>query len=139
MLVCAESKTSAGFWVIAEPYVVLPLATEPEALGNAVIEALSHSLGDVPTPKDWKALAQRRLKAAGTKSEKDFQSGSRLVAIKQSSAGLTVEPHHNGGAHGEKKGFHELKELEVVLTSNASHDQIGTAVLEAFTKCTSAT
>lgn len=136
VLLHPESKTKAGVWVAVEPYVSMPRTVESEPLGGAIVDALKHSVENVPHPNDWKAFSQSRLKAAGIKSESAFYAGPQLVAVVKSADGFIVEPHHNGGSSGSGKGFYELPALKITLGNDIQNNALGVAVLEAFTKCT---
>ena len=139
VLLHPESRTEAGIWVAVEPCVSLPRTVEPESLGSAIVDALKHSVENVPHPNDWKVFSQSRLKAAGVKSESVFYAGSQLVAVVKSANGFIVEPHHNGGTSGSERGFQELPALEITLGNGTQNGELGIAVLEAFAKCTTAT
>ena len=135
-LVHPNQQTTAGVWVSVAPYLTLPPTADYTALGNAVLEALEHSVGVMPHPKDWKGLGHPRLAAAGVKSEKAFQLGSRLVLIERSPSGYAFQPTKNGGYRGDAKGFTPLSEQRSTLSLDCDGRELGHALKDALQLCT---
>ena len=127
-------ETTAGVLIAAEPYATLSLETEAHGLGHAVLAALAHSGRTVPHPTDWKAMAAPRLKAAGVRSEKAFQTGTRNVFVERDDRGFQVESTRNGGAKGEDKGFAPLPD-SIALPLAATPEQLGAAIRVGLAKC----
>lgn len=136
ILVNPSCLTEAGFLLAAEPYVVFSLEASNEAIGRAVLDALSSSEKVLPTPTDWKAYSAIRHKAAGVKSEITFQLKAKLVSVEASADGISFEPTHNGGTKGDEKGFHGKRELRVRIPSSSEPQEIGSQLLLALRKCT---
>jgi len=124
--------TEDGLGIASEPYVALPLDADSAALGKAALEALRKSGRTVPHPKDWKAQAAARLKAAGVKSEKAFQAGARYVSIERDASRLTIEPWRNAGTTGDSKGFDPLPHLDMTLADDVSAAELGDVIRKAL-------
>ena len=128
-------RTTLGLGMASGPYVSLPLDAEAAALGDAVFAALSGSAVNVPHPESPKGLQAARLKAAGVRSEKAFQSGARNLTVERLDRTIRILPSRNGGSSGESKGFHGLPELGLSLPFASSAEELGNAVLEGFKRC----
>ena len=124
--------TDMGLGIASEPYVALPPEADPASLGNAAMEALSQSGRTVPHPSDWKAQAGHRLKAAGVKSEKAFQTHACYVSIELDGSRLLVEPWRNGGTKGDKKGFTPLPDLGMAVEANIAAVDLGNIIRKAL-------
>ena len=135
LLVHANSRTTAGVWMATEPFLPFPLDSSPSDIGNAVSLALAASLDKVPHPNDWRATSGPRLSAAGVRSERSFQASAALVTITRNETGYVIEPHRNGGASGDSKGFHPLPKLQRSMGMNCNLETIGSAIIEALSLC----
>jgi hypothetical protein len=124
--------TDTGLGIASEPYVALPLEADAASLGNAALEALSQSGRTVRHPSDWKAQATPRLKAAGAKSEKAFQTDARYVSIELDGSQLLVEPSRNGGTTGDRKGFTELPDLRMAVDADIAAVELGNIIRKAL-------
>lgn len=136
VLIHPWQQTSAGLGIASEPYVSLPPDAEPGALGRSVLAALSQAGRTLPHPLSWKGLDAPRLKAAGVRSERDFQAQARYVCVARTDKALRVEPTRNGGSKGDAKGFAPLPALGVTLPLDSLPEALGLAVRDALTKCT---
>jgi hypothetical protein len=123
-------KTTAGLGIASEPYVSLPLDTHE--LGHAVLAALAESGKTVPHPASWKGQDAPLLKAAGVRSQKAFQTGSRFVHVEREGRTLRIEPSHNGGTKGDDKGFNPLPGLALSLPLDSTAEAVGSAVRAAL-------
>jgi len=123
-------KTTDGLGIASEPYVSLPLDTHE--LASAVLAALAQSGKTVPHPTSWKGQDAALLKAAGARSQRAFQSGSRYVYVERDGRTLRLEPSRNGGTKGDEKGFHPLPELAASLPLDSSAEAIGAALRAAL-------
>jgi hypothetical protein len=124
--------TDMGLGIASEPYVALPLEADAAGLGNAALEALKQSGRTVRHPSDWKAQAAPRLKVAGVKSEKAFQTHACYVSIETDGSQLLVEPWRNGGTTGDKKGFIPLPNLKVAVEANIAAVDLGELIRKAL-------
>jgi len=124
-----------GLGIASEPYLSLPLTIDSDKLGEAVLAALTHSGRVVPHPVSAKGLAAPRLSAAGVKSERAFQTGTRSLSIERTKKSFRIEPSRNGGSKGDAKGFHPLPELSTFLDCDSDATIIGRAVRACFGRC----
>jgi len=130
-----NSKTTAGGWLATPPYVSVPLDAGPEALGEAVAEALAASVVGIPHPTSWAGLSKPRLDAAGSRSEAAFGRGARLVQVLLDATTMTVEATHNGGSKGDTKGFSELPASATKLPASTRPRELGMAFSEMLSRC----
>jgi hypothetical protein len=134
-LVHPWNKTTMGLGMATEPYVALPLDTDANVLGKAVLDALAQSGRTIQHPTQWKGLAAPRLKAAGVRSERAFQSGSRYVNVDRQDGGYLVCPSRNGGTRGDEKGHEPLLDRAISLASDSTATEIGAAIREGLAIC----
>ena len=80
-------------------------------------------------------LGKPRLKAAGVKSEKAFQTGARSSSVERVGQAVRLEPSRNGGAKGDAKGFEPLPELSESLPPSATAATIGHAIRTCLERC----
>jgi hypothetical protein len=135
MLLHPWQQTTEGLGIGSEPYVTLPPEVSAFRLGEVLLGTLSASGQTVPHPKLWTEVAKPRLAAAGVKSEKAFQAGTRSVTVDWQDDTLRFEPTRNGGATGPEKGFHPLPESCVSVAANAGPEAIGTSLRAAIALC----
>jgi hypothetical protein len=135
MLIHPWQRTTMGLGIASEPYVSLPLDADANALGDAVLNALSLSGRTVPHPTAWKGLGAARLKAAGVKSEKAFQLGARSLTAEREAQGFRIEPSRNGGTKGDAKGFAPLPELGMSLPPTSNAEALGAAIRACLERC----
>jgi hypothetical protein len=135
VLIHPWQRTTTGLGIASEPYISLPLDANFTALGNCVLTALTHSGQSVPHPSSWKGLEAPRLKAAGVKSEKAFQSGARSLTVDRVDQALRIEPSRNGGTKGESKGFEPLPKLSTSLPLTSTAEKLGSAIRAALEMC----
>jgi|SRR3954470_13456944 hypothetical protein len=128
-------RTTAGVWLASDPYANLPLDVASESLGSAALEALSLSGRTVPHPTSWEGLSTPRLKAAGVKSEKTFQTEALMVDLCRDDTGIQITPTRNGGAVGDSKGFDSLPEFKTSRPLNTDAASLGEAIRSSFTRC----
>lgn len=117
------------------PFQKLDPSASPDEIGRCVRIALdsSRSQGEMPNVKD---TAKAFLAGLGVKSNAQLQRSAVCVGITQAS-GLQFEPTHNGGTAGDAKGFQPiLGALPICVASDALTAEIGQALLQAFSLCT---
>jgi hypothetical protein len=124
--------TDEGLGVASPPYVALPLDVDSATLGKAALDALNQAGGTVPHPTDWKAEAVSRLKAAGVRSEKAFQTRARYVSVERDANQLHIEPWRNGGTTGDSKGFAPLPHLAMTVEGNIPALDLGSMIRKAL-------
>lgn len=81
-------------------------------------------------------LQTARLRAAGVRSEKAFQTGARSLTVERQGHTIRIVPSRNGGSSGDVKGFHSLPELGMSVPLDSSVDELGAAVRACFERCT---
>jgi hypothetical protein len=135
VLIHPWQQTTMGLSIASEPYVSLPLDADAAALGDSLLTALSLSGRTVPHPTSWKRLGAARLSAAGVKSERAFQLGTRSLMAQREAQGVRLEPSRNGGTKGDAKGFAPLPEFSMSLPLTSSARTLGTAVRACFERC----
>jgi hypothetical protein len=128
ILVHPWQRTDMGLGMATEPYLALPLEVDAATLGKTVLDALGESGRTIPHPTVWKGQGAARLKAAGVKSERAFQTGSRYVSVERKRGGFLIEPSRNGGTKGDAKGFEPLPSHAIALNSDSSVDDVGNAI-----------
>jgi hypothetical protein len=135
LLIHPWQQTRDGLHFASEPYISLPLDVDDRTLGNSVLEALSISGRTVAHPASWKEMQAVRLKAAGVKSERTFQSGARSVHVERERDSFRIEPTRNGGTRGDSKGFTPLPERSSSIPQSSSPEGLGAAVRAGFQSC----
>jgi hypothetical protein len=140
ILIYGQHRTRAGFHISAEPWLSLPADADPPIVGEMVQRALASYRVDVPTPDwrspEWKTLRASFHRAAGVRSEREFQLKGRLVQITWDDGRLDVCPTHNGGTKGDEKGFRNLRSIEATIEPPQGHAAIGVAIRDAWARCT---
>src|SRR5688572_21201616 len=136
ILVHPWQETDMGLGIASEPYLALPLEATAAKLGTSVLDALGGSGRTVPHPTAWKGQAAARLKAAGVKSERAFQDGTRYVRVERTQGGFLIEPSRNGGTKGDAKGFAALPSHAIALDAGASADDLGKAIRKGLDAAT---
>ena len=132
VLACSSySKTIAGFWVMNGWFCVIAEPVDDDILGSTVLEALSKSEHDVPTPPpDGPLPIAPLLEQLGLRTTAQFMTGTRSVVVR---TGMHIEivPKKNEGARG---GFSEIEAAVERLKPSASSDpaMIGDAVRSAL-------
>lgn len=117
ILIHALARTEPGFYIGAEPWLTMPSNATHAVVGSAIRAALLAFHPSVPVPDyrspEWKALQLARFRAVGVKSERQFESGSKLVVIETVPKNFHFIPTRNGGSAGPNKGYHALPECMV--------------------------
>jgi CDI immunity protein len=117
------------------PFQKLDPSTSAEEIGRCVRMALdsSQSRSEMPNVKD---AAKAFLAGLGVKSNAQLQRSAVCVGITQARE-LQFEPTHNGGTAGDAKGFQPIPgAAPICVPPDASDAQIGQALLQAFSLCT---
>jgi hypothetical protein len=139
IIIHANTQTVAGFYVNRDPFIMLDARASVGEIGHAILRAFDAAQFDAPIPiaADLKPLTQRRLKAAGVKSERQLQMRAVHCLVTRTANEIAIMPTHNGGTRGDERGFHFRVEQVIVIALNSSPAQIGAAVLDGFARCTS--
>lgn len=126
VVICPESETTAGVWIVDSPVVVG--STDMDDLGRQLIEALGASRRQVPHPTVWSGLFDPVLRAAGVRSYATFMKSALGVGVSLSEADVQLTPFRNLGS---KEGFDHIAAKTAAL-SNYTDGQLGAALLSAF-------
>ena len=80
-IVCSNSRTTVGVWIVCDPFISLPMDASNEELGAAVLAALRQSKESVPHPEQSERRGELAslLKAAGVRSWKAFMNETVFV------------------------------------------------------------
>ncbi len=133
----SDSKTEVGVYVASEPFIVLDIQASPGEIGEAVLRALLASKAGIVFPADLKPIDKKLFKAAKVSSHRQFQQSAIHCGISKTSTGIQIDPSHNGGTRGDKKGFQYRPERRLIVRLEDSPEQLGLALLRAFDACTS--
>jgi len=76
------------------------------------------------------------LKAVGARSNRQLQEEGRHCWIEDTATGFVVIPMHNGGNHGEQRGFMLIEDRAVRVGRDASDSELGAGLRRAFELCT---
>jgi len=140
ILIHALAKTEPGFYIDAEPWLILPSDAHPSEIGEAIRKALRAFRPSVPVPDyrspEWKALRLGRFRAAGVRSEREFMSGSKLVDISTVGEAIQFVPTRNGGSSGAQRGYHFLPGAALKAPLKADAESLALKLAEAWTRCT---
>jgi hypothetical protein len=134
-VVHSHARTTAGFYVACEPYLLLRIDCFDEELGQAVQTALCGFKVSVTTPTNWKEFRQQWVASLGAKSERQLQRASLYCGISDYGDHLEFEPSHNGGTSGDTRGFAPLGDRMLRLPGDTPSEQLGEAMRRAFALC----
>jgi hypothetical protein len=126
VVICPESETTAGVWILDSPAVVG--STDLDRLGKQLIEALGASRRLIPHPTVWSGLFDPVLHAAGVRSYSTFMKSALGVGASWSEVGVHLTPYRN---LGRKEGFDHI-DSKTMMVSNYTDEQLGAALLSAF-------
>jgi len=124
--------TETGLGMGTDPYVSLPFEVEPVDLGKAALDALKQSGRTIPHPTEWKAQGAARLKAAGVKTEKAFQTKASYVCLELRGGQILVDPSRNGGTKGDSKGFEAIAGFTIPVEADAPAVDLGNAICKGL-------
>jgi hypothetical protein len=126
------SKTQAGWWLSAPPFIRLPADEPPADIGNAVLRGLEESRPNIPDPTNWDGVFDPMLELAGVKSFGKFMKDSVSIGIWDDGEWLSFEPNKN---QGPRRGYTPLVEKDFRIPRGATAEEIGIAVLRAIELC----
>jgi hypothetical protein len=97
--VIRHALTTSDLWVLeGSPPVVVPLASTPEALGNALREIAALDAHRVPHPsreeftRDGNQRSAALFARAGVRSWRSFERGSSLASVERTVGTVTATP-----------------------------------------------
>jgi hypothetical protein len=118
------------------PRIKIAFDAPPDALGNAVFEALSGSVENIlhPPLAELEDRFKPVLELAGVKTWAAFARGASSVAIEEdiSNEWLIIEPWSNAGP---KMGFVPMPGVSVRVRMDAPSEEIGEAIHKAMLLC----
>lgn len=132
----SQARTPAWFYIACEPYVTLSTSVTTEEIGAAAQTVLTGFRAEIPQPTDFKQVTADFVRGVGAKSHKKLQETSICCGINEQDGKIEFKPTHNGGTSGDSKGFQPIAAEKISLPSNASTTEIGSALLKAFSLCT---
>ena len=123
-LVHASSKTTEGVWILWEPCVLVPEASDDRELGLAIRTALDESRVDVAHPQNWNSLLGPLLVLADVKSWTTFSKSAACVEVEEVADRVCVIPTRNLGSD---EGFQADTSIQTVIERSSPED-LGSAV-----------
>jgi hypothetical protein len=136
-IVCPQSRTRDGVWILDEPIVPMRSPVSTSLLGDAVLAALEASRVDVQHPESSQLRPRIApfLRAAGVRSYAALQREARLVVVSRTETQVSVVPCRNRGATGPDRGYEEISGDAMAIERDPSSESMGSAVVAAFKKC----
>jgi hypothetical protein len=135
MVTVSFGRVPAGFFVQCDPFIELPLESDDEKIGQAVLKSLKDFRAHLAAPDDFAAHRKKQILALGFGSERQMQRQALYCSVTLGPEGFKFEPTHNGGASGDSKGFQPNgSALTLPLSSSAA--AIGAALRRSFSLCT---
>lgn len=133
VIATALEATDAGVHLIATPCVTAP-ASDPTAIGDAVVCCLDAFSPGVPHPTDWPADREASLhRAAGVRSRIAFHRGTRMLDVSRAADGrIDLTPTRNLGS---RAGFEQIVERSARVGPSPDALALGEALLRAFASC----
>jgi hypothetical protein len=129
-LLNSSSQATSGVW-IGKVFRVLPTSASDESLGRDVLAALQLSRTGIahPDPKDWAAIQQPLLDAAGVRRWSQFVKGSDMVTVRLGDGVIEVTPERR--VAGEE-GLEEVPEKMMRIDDGVSPEELGKLVKQAL-------
>jgi hypothetical protein len=134
-LIFGLASTDTGALLSVPPVSRLPLGTAERDAGAALRSALASPPTTVrnPTrPREWKAVADRFLRAAGYRSWRQLETGAVSCDIELLDSTITLTPLANGGTRGPRKGFQPFGAEPVVVAEADDDEALGRALICAI-------
>jgi len=135
MVIVSFGRVPAGFFVQCDPFIEVPLESDDEKIGQAVLKSLKDFRAHIAAPDDFAAHRKKQLLALGFGSERQLQRQALYCSFTLGPEGFKFEPTHNGGASGDSKGF-QPNGAAFTLPLLSSVAEIGAALRRSFSLCT---
>jgi hypothetical protein len=130
IVVHSSSRTTSGFWIAAPPFLRLEETdSQPLALGDAIMAALTGSNSPVPPPLSWRGLLKPLLEQACVKSWETFVKNAHSVEVLFENNQFTIIPNRN---LGPSEGFEPIDEKSVIVPVGISTTELGIKVSEVL-------
>jgi hypothetical protein len=129
----AQARTRAGIGLAVPPVWRLAVNATPAEAGASVREALA-AFREVPdpSPADRKLWTATFFKAAGVRSWRALEGGTRSCWIEERGGDPFFTPLRNGGNNGATKGFQPFGVPPVVVDPALGAEAIGRGLLDAL-------
>lgn len=134
LVIHSNLQTDFGSFACA-PFQRLDRSAPPAEIGRSLRIAIDASQTQSSLP-DVKSMRKSFLAGVGVRSNAELQRSAAYVGIVQR-AELEFESTHNGGTAGDGKGYQPIAHVEPLrLPLDASPEQIGATLMNAFSRCT---
>ena len=128
------NRATSGIGIASTPVFRVLVSASQEEIGQAILAALAAFEDGVPHPSEWIGHGKEFLKAAGFRSWRALEKDAVYCTFSDDGSSFRFEPLRNGGTRGDKKGFQPFGAAEVVLLSQVSAAELGTAALVALAR-----
>lgn len=138
IIIETQHQVKDGFWIVTDKISILPPDIEDEKLGENIIRHLELSKVNVPNPKGqegFKKIQDNYQKATGLKTQKAQMDRARYLSIARENNKVELSPTANGGASGERKGYHYKPDDKIELSQNVTLTELGQQVRIAWLRC----
>jgi hypothetical protein len=129
-IVCTYSKTPMGVWVLDGTPARLPQGSAADQLGAVIREALAQSRVGVDELTRDSQPSRPLLDLLQVPDFATYAKGTRSVEVYNDGETVEVTPKRN---EGSRRGFTPMND-EMQTFVDASPEQLGTAVVNAFSK-----
>ncbi len=128
------AKTEAGFWLAAEPAQLLAQDATDEAIGTALLKALTRKqpVRATPSRNDYLDIGDPLLTSVGLRSWTDVQRRAKMCAVEIRGEGLRFVPTVNERRDGAR-AFYDLED-QALECSEAMPGPVGAAARVAIAR-----
>ena len=127
-------KTETGLWKRTDLISIENKNLELLEIGKLILFHLKQSKTVKESKIDFKIMNENYKKITRLSSIKKQMDKSKNVQIFQKNGEITFTPTVNGGTTGDKKGYSEIREKEII-TSNLDSKKLATFLLDSFQNC----
>jgi len=128
----SSSRAITGLWVGTPPTVRIGRHEPRQRRYEAAFQALSESRQGVPLPKPEDNLVAEILHMANVKSWSAFMRSAKCISLELENGRLSIVPYCKQGSKG---ALGSIPEKVIELAADASPEEVGAAMEEAFTRC----
>ena len=128
----SSSRTTAGVWIATGPFLTLEDREQPSTKGKFLKEVLGASVEEIAHPTSWGNLFEPILKLANVKSWATFAKSADCCHAELEGNKLCFIPQRN---LGPKEGYEPIRELTLLVSYNASLEELGVTLDSAFATC----
>lgn len=133
-IIHSESRTTAGFDIASEPYLILVKDVTINKIVDKLMMTLKSSKKNVPVPKNWSEFNSTYFNAIGIKSNADLNKKStKYCSVRQIEDIIQFTPSKH--AAPPDKVFLHIPDEQVSVSALSSKETIADALAEAFSKC----